>query len=119
MSINSDIIVKNIAKNIKEQRLEKGVSCLELSERTGIDLSHIYRIEKGTRKVGLDALLRISIALDISIMEVFKAPGVEELNELMETEVDTDFKKQQFIIQVVEFLSNCTDDELIEKMKKF
>jgi len=50
--------------NVKNRRLQKQWTQLELCHAAGIDLSYISRIERGQVNVSIEALLKVSAALD-------------------------------------------------------
>ena len=60
-----------IGKRIAEIRKEQGITQDELAERTGIQRSHITRIEAGKYSVGIDLLQKIADALgkDVDFVE--------------------------------------------------
>ncbi len=50
--------------NVKNRRLQKQWTQLELCHAAGIDLSYISRIERGQVNVSIEALLKVSTALE-------------------------------------------------------
>jgi ribosome-binding protein aMBF1 (putative translation factor) len=56
-----------IADNVAEQRLQKGLSQRELAERCGTTQSAIARLERGGRPPRIDTLLRIADALECEL----------------------------------------------------
>lgn len=54
---------QRIGQKIKEMRTEANVTLTELSEKTGLDKAHIWRIEAGKYNVGIDTLAVIAKAL--------------------------------------------------------
>ena len=84
-----------IGDEIRQLRLDAGVTLTELAAVTGFDRSHLRRIELGAASPSVDALVAIGIALgaDVSIryfagsgprlVDRFQAPMIEEfLREL-------------------------------------
>ena len=55
---------------LKTLRVKKGLTLLELSERTGLPMSSVSRMENGKTAITFDKLLKFSEALDVDIMEV-------------------------------------------------
>ena len=55
-----------LGKRIREHRRALGLTQEQLAERTGVSLSFIGHIERGTRKASLDTLVAISNALNLS-----------------------------------------------------
>ena len=61
----------NIINKIREKRLEKSWSQLELSERSGVPQSSISQIERGNRKnPTYENIKKIAKALDIKLEEL-------------------------------------------------
>lgn len=64
---------KKIGENIKNIRIEKGVSQLELSIIIeNISQTTISHIEQGKHSMGLKTILKISNGLDVNLEEIFK-----------------------------------------------
>ena len=61
---------KDFARKIKELRVRRAMSQEELSEKTGLSLRTIQRIETGETIQRGDSLKRISLALEVSIDEL-------------------------------------------------
>lgn len=61
---------KELAKRIKELRNRKGFSQEELSEKTGLSLRTIQRIENGESEPRGDSLKRLATAFDVSPDEI-------------------------------------------------
>ncbi|MCX6320420.1 MAG: helix-turn-helix domain-containing protein [Bacteroidia bacterium] len=57
---------KELAKKIKELRNRKGFSQEELSEKSGLSLRTIQRIENGETEPRGDSLKRLSVAFDVN-----------------------------------------------------
>lgn len=64
----------HLGKNIKKFREEKNITINELSEKTGIDLKYLKRIENGEAlNISLSKhLFKIENALDINLSELFE-----------------------------------------------
>lgn len=61
----------NIINKIREKRLEKSWSQLELAERSGVPQSSISQIERGNRKnPTYENIKKIAKALDIKLEEL-------------------------------------------------
>ena len=56
--------LKNIGKNVKKLRLEKGLTQAQLAEQADISTVHMSHIETGTVAMSLDSLISISNSLD-------------------------------------------------------
>ncbi|OJX29002.1 MAG: transcriptional regulator [Chryseobacterium sp. 36-9] len=79
--MESSKIFKLIGSRIKELRLQKGLSQVELVGKMegNIDATNISRIESGRTNPTLLTLYRISLALEISLEELFKLDTIEKL----------------------------------------
>lgn len=67
-------ILRKIGENIKEARLKKGYTQVDLVGKieAKIDTTNISRIEKGRTNATIITLYRISQALDIPLSEICK-----------------------------------------------
>lgn len=65
-----DLLIREAGKNIKNERLKRQMSILELSMMTNIDVTHLYRIESGQSKVGIEGLLKIVVAFDMPLDKI-------------------------------------------------
>jgi DNA-binding Xre family transcriptional regulator len=59
---------------IKEWRLSKGMTAAELSRMIGVDRSQVHLLENGKRRLTLDAMTQIALALSISPEELMSPP---------------------------------------------
>lgn len=79
---------KTIVDNIRTIRIQKGITIEALAINTGVDKSHLYRLEKGIKKIGLDALRRIAIVLDVPLSQLLvNATCIEEREEIKEIDL--------------------------------
>jgi ribosome-binding protein aMBF1 (putative translation factor) len=62
-----------IADQVAEQRLARGLSQRQLAELTGTTQSAIARLERGGRPPRIDTLLRIAEALDCELLVELRA----------------------------------------------
>lgn len=65
---------------LKAFRTERGLTLAELSAKTGLQTSTLSKIENGKAELTIDKLLRISLALDINIADVFATPRSPQLS---------------------------------------
>ena len=61
-----------LGKKIKDLRLQKKLSQTEIAYRCGFDKSNYNTIESGKRNVTVVSLLKISKALDIDLIDLFR-----------------------------------------------
>jgi XRE family transcriptional regulator, regulator of sulfur utilization len=74
-----DVIAKTssyLAQNIEELRTNKGLSQLQLARQADIPRSTLTNIESGLGNPSLNNLVRISLALGVSIEELLSRPRV-------------------------------------------
>lgn len=69
--INVDNLSKNIGKRIKIERVKHEISQEELAERSGLHRTTLSKIERGLEIAGVDTLVRIANALNISMNDLF------------------------------------------------
>ncbi|MEO3677402.1 helix-turn-helix transcriptional regulator [Rheinheimera sp. FR7-31] len=65
-----------LGQNVKNRRLQKQWTQLELCYAAGVDLSYISRIERGQVNVSIEALLKVSIALDCDARDLLPENSV-------------------------------------------
>jgi len=66
-------------KRLREIRLAKGIGLRELARRTGMDYSHLSRIERGLRPPPpLDQIVRLARALEINPVMLAQLGGLPE-----------------------------------------
>ena len=95
--------LKDLGKRIIEARKAKKISQIELAEMVDISTSHLSNIENGHSSFGVDILIKIIEALDISADELLliKSPVVKEkLNKEFE-----------------DIISDCTPTEVVSILK--
>jgi len=61
-----------LGKRIRSQRLAKGWRQIDLAQHSGIREVHLSYLERGLREVGLNTLVAIANALDITLSELFR-----------------------------------------------
>ncbi len=65
-----NIIAKEFAKNIKNQRVEKGIAQQKLSLLCGFDKNYIGCLERAQSRVTLEKVYIIAAALDCSVLDL-------------------------------------------------
>nr|EEE1920059.1 helix-turn-helix transcriptional regulator [Salmonella enterica subsp. diarizonae] len=68
-----EMLLSTLGLVIRERREHLSLSQEELASLTGIDRSHMGRIERGERNVTLLNLSRVAYALDWSLADMFAA----------------------------------------------
>jgi transcriptional regulator with XRE-family HTH domain len=64
MKPSSDVITQRVGLRIRQIRREENVSQNELGRRTGIPAYQISKLERGLRRIAVDDLVLIAVALD-------------------------------------------------------
>lgn len=80
----------NIHKKIKNLRLEQGMKLKDLSKETGLSVSFLSQIERGTSSLAITSLKKISDALNINITYFFEE--IENHNYALHKEEYKSFK---------------------------
>lgn len=62
---------------LKGFRLERGLTLAEVSQQTGLPISTLSKIENGKMELTIDKLLRISLALEVNIADIFGTPTAQ------------------------------------------
>lgn len=60
---------------LKSLRTDRGWTLAEVSERTGVPISTLSKVENGKTDLTMDRLLRISVALEVNIADLFGSPA--------------------------------------------
>ena len=68
--IEGDIKIK-FGLRLKQLRKEKGISQEELMAATGIHRTYLSEVERGIRNISIVNVEKISLALNIDVMEMF------------------------------------------------
>lgn len=64
--------IQAFGKRLKQLRKKKGLSQLDLEIESGINRAEISRIENGLNNIEFLTIVKLSIALDIEIRELFQ-----------------------------------------------
>lgn len=67
-----------LGQNVKNRRLQKQWTQLELCYAAGIDLSYISRIERGQVNFSIEALLKVSTALECDARDLLPENSVAD-----------------------------------------
>lgn len=71
-SQNQSVYLKNLGKNIRKLRKEKGYSIELFCNEFELDYRQFGRIERGEINTSVLSLLKIADALEVEITELFK-----------------------------------------------
>ncbi len=73
-------IKKLFRRNLKWYRQQRDISQSALSEECGYDRTYVGKIERGEKDPSLEAIIRLTEALDITVLEFFRS-GRPETNQ--------------------------------------
>lgn len=62
----------NFGEQLRNRRLEQGVSLRGLAARAGMEYSHVQRIENGKVNISLTTARSLAVGLNISIAELMR-----------------------------------------------
>lgn len=68
--------LQRLGNAVRAMRLERGLSQEALADASGIDRSHMGKIERGERNVSLLNIARVSDALEVSIASLMASAGL-------------------------------------------
>lgn len=88
-----------LGKNIRQERINTGLTQEKLAEKADISVSFLGQIERGERKLSLETLLSLSKVLCVSVdsllqinRKIKSRPDIERFNNLLlgrtETEIN-------------------------------
>jgi transcriptional regulator with XRE-family HTH domain len=66
-----DSIDKLVGRNIRIQRLAKGLSQTELAQKLGVTFQQVQKYEKGVNRIGCGRLFQIARILGVHMMDFF------------------------------------------------
>ncbi len=72
-------IVKRFAARLRELRLGKSLTQLQLARAAGVALSHLSKLESGDTSPGIDLLERLADALEVHATSLLPAPETEDV----------------------------------------
>ncbi|VVP53533.1 helix-turn-helix transcriptional regulator [Pseudomonas fluorescens] len=79
------LIISRLGKQIREKRINRGLTQVQLAELAGLTRHKVISVEKGTLSVGMIAFARILAALDCELSVIPAAmPTLEELGDLFQ-----------------------------------
>ena len=87
----------NIGKRIREIRLKKGLSQVELAERANLSVPVISSIENSHSKIWLSTFAKVAEALEVSANDILR--------------LNTPESTADFPSELSEILSGCTSEE--------
>ncbi|MCH5303473.1 MAG: helix-turn-helix transcriptional regulator [Ruminococcus sp.] len=111
--MDKNIDYKALGKRIKNKRKEKHLTQEQLSEICDLSAAHIGHIERGTRILSVDVLVRLSKALDVSLDYLLfdvvsdNENVLKSINPILK---ETDKKKADYFLNTVRLLAENLDE---------
>ena len=65
-------ISSQVARLLKEEREERGISLNALAQKSGLSRQTISYVEQEVQSPSLDTLLRLTLALDVDLADIIK-----------------------------------------------
>ena len=78
--MTTEELYMHIGRKIRMHRTREGLTQEALSQRTGISLSFLGHIERGTRKLSVDTLYKLACALQCSVNELMEIENASALD---------------------------------------
>jgi len=63
---------KIFSDNVRKYRIKQNLSQEELAEKAGVHRTYIGSVERGERNITINVMEKICIALEMSIIDLFK-----------------------------------------------
>ena len=70
-------ITKVLGQRIRNYRIGKGLSQEKLAELSGCHHTYIGQIERGEKNATIESIVKIAVALDVSLSKLFEKLGAE------------------------------------------
>ncbi|WP_176706376.1 helix-turn-helix domain-containing protein [Paenibacillus hemerocallicola] len=86
--------IKLVGSNIRELRKAKGFTQAELGEKMQISQSYIGEIERGQVNVSLETLEKVTLALELSLFDLFNFKDIDIDENQYEKETLIEVHKQ-------------------------
>jgi transcriptional regulator with XRE-family HTH domain len=68
----ANAVCKRLGKRIRTLRRARGWRQIDLAAHAELSKTHVCELEVGKREIGLNALCRIAVALDVKLAELLK-----------------------------------------------
>ena len=73
-----EAVLDGVADRLRRLRSKRGRTLAEMSERTGVSVSTLSRLESGLRRPTLDLLIRLASAYGASLDDLVGAPQIAD-----------------------------------------
>lgn len=77
MAISTETVSQNLAQNVVNLRVKRGITQAKLAELAEATRSSITLVESGSSNPTLEVLLKLSLALQVSIDELISSPRAD------------------------------------------
>jgi transcriptional regulator with XRE-family HTH domain len=68
-----DVAPAIVGRRVRQLRLERGLSQMELAERSDVHRTYVSSLESGQRNVSVNLLFRLADGLGVPVRELFPA----------------------------------------------
>lgn len=99
----------NIGENIQNLRQAKGLLQADMAEKIGMDKSTYSRIEKKGNKIDFEEILKISKALDVTVLELISSTKDDKTQQLETRLSEIENELQQTEREKSLIVTNCLD----------
>jgi len=72
-----------LGERIRDLRKKRGLTQIDLAERTGLPQSHVSEVERGMSLPNVVTLLRLAIALDCKVTDLVSVFNKRDLKSLL------------------------------------
>lgn len=103
MKENTRINMTELGLRIRQVRMEKNMSQVELAEVCGLSVPYVSDIERGKKCFSVDILLRVAQALQVSTDWLLQ--------------LDIPQTQYAYSAEAAELLSDCTPEEMVMLLK--
>jgi transcriptional regulator with XRE-family HTH domain len=103
-----DPIDKLVGRNIRIQRLKKGLSQKKLGDALGLTFQQVQKYEKGTNRVGSGRLYKIASIFGIPVVALFEGTDASSGSN----ESILDLLAEPYSLRLIQAVSEITDSEL-------
>ncbi len=67
-------VLRDVGRRVAEIREERGMTQEALSERLGVNMPYLQRIEAGRENLTIRSLVHLAVALGVRVVALFDAP---------------------------------------------
>ena len=101
-----ELMIKTIAKNLRNIRLSRRFSQEEVSVRAGISAKHVQNLEAGKKSPSARTALQLAKALGVGICQILPTDHCPRINGDMEAEINKLFtgKEERDIQKAIKIL---------------